>query len=338
MEDLMKSLARAKPPTPEVDPARAERDLARITALPRDRPAKRQFVLRFAPPLVVAGVIALVVVLLPRPVDPARPAEPPRWWHVLTQHWSLMRVGEPTNPYLVEFESKTDRWLNADTEVAVVQKDGEVSPYSSEDEERWTAAGKPATAPQIGGSRSVRIGPMKPAVQKAAVSGFQMSLHSPVRLDSFSSLPTDPVELRKVLESLVGTEDAYRTATLAMDLMTANVSDAQRRAVFELLKTLDGVRFLTDVPVGADRRGVAVAIAAPPTFQFSDVETRLVVNPETGLPVERRDVLTTAQLGLPAGMPIAEEKYLLLDSTSIDPILPRDVPVNGGVESPIIER
>ena len=338
MEDLLKDLAQAKPPTPEVDHERMERDLARIVTLPRERPARSRLVLRFAPLLVVAGVIALVVVLLPRPVEPAEPAAPPQWWHVLTQQSSLMYVGEPENQYLVQFRSMTDRWLTADTEVAVVQKDGEVSPYSRDDEARWETAGKPATAPQVGGNRTVRIGPMKPAVQKAAVSGFQMSLHSPARLDSFSSLPTDPAELRKVLESLVGGKDAYRTAALAMDLMAANVSNDQRRAVFDLLKTLDGVRRLGEVPVGLDRTGVGVAIAAPPTFQFADVETQLVVNPETGLQVLRRDVITTAQRGLPAGVPISEQEYLLLDRTAIDPILPQDVPVNGEVESPIIER
>ncbi|HEX7308109.1 hypothetical protein [Lentzea sp.] len=337
MEDLLKDLAQAKPPTPEVDRDRMESDLARITALPRERPARGQFVRRFAPLLAAAAVIALVVVLLPRSVEPVRPAAPPRWWHVLTEERSLMLVGDPAAPYLVEFLSKTDRWLSRDTEVAVLQKDGTVAPYSRESEETWEAAGRPDTAPQVGGSHSVRIGPMKPALRKASVSGYQMSLHSDVRLDSVSSLPTDQAELRRTLESLVG-EDPYRVATLAMDLMSANVSDDQRRAVFELLKTVEGVRYLGEVPVTEDRTGVAVAIKAPPTFQFSDVETRLLVNPETGLPIRRIDLLTTSYRDLPAGLPISVEDYLLLDSTTIDPIVPQDIPVNGEVESPIIER
>ncbi|WP_434452007.1 hypothetical protein [Lentzea sp. E54] len=337
MEDLLKNLAQAKPRTPEVDSERMERDLVRITSMPRPARSRPQFYRRFAPLLVAAGVIALVVVLLPRPTPPVQPAAPPQWWHVLTHQRSLMLVGDPANPYLVSFDSKTDRWVTSGTEVAVVQKDGNVDPYSHLDEAKWETAGRPATAPQVGGSRSVRIGPMKPAVQKTAVSGFQMSMHSPVRLDSFDSLPADPVELRKTLETLVG-KDAYRVATLAMGLMAANVSDAQRQAVFELLKTLDGVRFLGEVPVREDDWGVGVAIAAPTAFQFSDVETQLVINPETGLPVVKRDVITTPQYGLPAGMFISEERYLLLDRTSIDPIVPQDVPVNAGVESPIIER
>ena len=86
------------------------------------------------------------------------------------------------------------------------------------------------------------------------------------------------------------------------------------------------------------RSGIGVAIPALPTFQFTDVETQLVINPETGLPMVKRDVITTPQYNLSVPMPIYEEEYLLLDKTTIDPIVPQDVPVNGEVESPIIER
>ena len=63
-----------------------------------------------------------------------------------------------------------------------------------------------------------------------------------------------------------------------------------------------------------------------------------MVNPETGLPMVRRNVLTTPQHGLPVNTPIFEETYLLLERTTIDPILPHGVAVNGAAESPIIER
>ncbi|MET8761979.1 hypothetical protein [Lentzea sp. NPDC004782] len=337
MEDLMKDLAKAKPPVPEVDRDRMERDLARITALPRARSARTRLARRFAPVLVVAAVIALVVVLLPRPTEPVQPAAPRPWWHVLTQQWSLMVVGDPADPYVVRFDSKTDQWLTSGRQVTVVQKDGEVSPLTSEDATKWESAGKPATVPQVGGSHLVRMGPMKPSVQKTNVAGFQMSLHSKARFDSFDSLPADPVELRKSLETISG-KDTYKTATLAMGMMVANVRNDQRRAAFELLKSLDGARYLGEVPLPDGRSGIGVAIPAPPTFQFSGVETQLVVNPETGLPMVRRDMISTAQHGVPPGFPISEEQYLLLDSTTIDPIVPQDVPVNGPVESPVVER
>jgi hypothetical protein len=337
MEDLMKDLAKVRPPVPEVDRDRMERDLARITALPRARSARTRLVRRFAPVLVVAGVIALVIVLLPRPTDPVQPAAPQPWWHVLTHQWSLMVVGDPADPYVVRFDSKTDQWLTAGRQVTVVQKDGDVMPLSSEDDTKWEAAGKPATVPQVGGSHSVRMGPMKPSVQKTNIAGFQMSLHSKVRFDSFDSLPADPVELRKSLETISG-KDTYKTASLAMGMMVANVRDDQRRAAFELLKSLDGARALGEVSLRDGRSGIGVAIPAPATFQFSGVETQLVVNPETGLPMVRRDMISTTQHGVPPGFPISEEEYLLLDSTTIDPIVPLDVPVNGPVESPIVER
>ncbi|MGW6930102.1 hypothetical protein ACWGE0_08505 [Lentzea sp. NPDC054927] len=338
MEDLMKELAQAAPPAPEVERDRMERDLVRITALPRERIARKQFLKRFAPLVAVAAVIALAVIVLPRPTPTVQPGAPAQWWHVLTEQWSLMVVGDAASPRLVRFGSKTDQWLSANSQVSVVQKDGTVEPFLLEARNWWEEAGKPATVPQVGGSHAVRMGPMKPAVQKTSVAGFQMSLHSYVRLDSFDSLPTDPAELKKTLEALTAEKTPYRIASLAMGLMTSNVRDDQRRAAFELLKTLDGVRFLDRVNVQEDRYGIGVAIAAPPTFQFSNVETQLVINPETGLPIMKRDVVTTPQYGLPAMMPISEEKYLLLDRTTIDPIVPQDVPVNGEVESPIIAR
>ncbi|MET9632228.1 hypothetical protein ABZX92_32680 [Lentzea sp. NPDC006480] len=335
MEDLLKDLARLKPPVPAVDPERMERDLARITATRRTR--SRSFK-RFAPLAVAAVVIGLVVVLLPKPTPPVQPGGPARWWHALTRQWSMMIVGDPANPYAVFIDSKTDRWLSANQQVTVVQKDGDVRPFSLQrDADPWEAAGRPATVPQVGGTHLVRIGPMKPAVQKTDVAGFQMSLHSAARLDSLDSLPADARELKKTLEPIVG-KDPYRIGSLAMELMASNVRHDQRQAVFELLKTLDGARFLGEVRLSEDRAGIGVAIPAPPTFQFAGVETQLVINPETGMPVVRRDMITTAQHGLPANSPISVEEYLLLEQVSIDPIVPQDVPVNAEVESPIIER
>ncbi|MFJ8960219.1 hypothetical protein ACIRG5_12620 [Lentzea sp. NPDC102401] len=338
MEDILKDLAQAKPPTPEVDSERMERDLARIVTLPRERPARKLLVRRFAPLAVIGAVIVLAVVLLPAPPEPAQPASPPKWWHALTRQWSMMIVGDPAKPYVTFFDSKTERWLAANQQITVTQKDGDVRPFSLVPYgNEWEEAGKPETVPQVGGSHLVRIGPMKPAVQKTNVSGLQMSLHSQERFDSLDSLPAEPQELRNALETVVG-KDTYRVASLAMDLMSSNVRDDQRRAAFELIKTLDGARFLGEVTAHNDRKGVAVAIAAPSTFQFSHVETQLVMNPETGLPIMKRDVITTSQYGLPAQIAITEEEYLLLEEVGFDPILPQDVPVNGEVESPIIER
>lgn len=338
MEDILKDLAQAKPPTPEVDSGRMERDLARIMTLPQEKPARKLLVRRFAPLAVIGAVIVLAVVLLPAPPEPVQPASAPKWWHALTRQWSVMIVGDPAKPYATFFDSKTERWLAANQQITVIQKDGDVRPFSLQrDGNEWEEAGKPETVPQVGGNHLVRIGPMKPAVQKTSVSGFQMSLHSQARLDSLASLPADPQELRKALETVAG-KDAHRVGSLAMELMSANVRDDQRRAAFELIKTLDGARFLGEVTVLNERKGVAVAIAAPSTFQFTNVETQLVMNPETGLPIIKRDVITTPQHGLPAQMAISEEEYLLLEEVAFEPILPLDVRVNGEVESPIIER
>jgi len=332
MEDLLKDLAQAKPPAPEVDPERMERDLARITAMPR--PAKtRTSLRRFSPVLVAAAVIALAVVLLPRPAPPVQPAAPPQRWHVLTQKWELMIVGEPANPYTVVLSATDERWAGPDSQVDVTQKNGEVAPFTRDDEARWETAGKPTKAPQLGGHGSVRIGPMQPAVRK--IDGPEPN--------PFAGLPADPVELKKTLQTISGDKGSpdslnYQTAMLAMQMMTANISDDRRRAAFEALKTVDGVRLLDRMTLRDGRSGTGVAIPAPPTFQFTGFETQLVVNQETGLPMARRNVLTSPQHGLPVTTPIFEEEYLLLERTTIDPILPHGVVVNAAPESPIIER
>ncbi|MFD9702752.1 hypothetical protein [Lentzea sp. NPDC059081] len=333
----MKDLAQARPPVPEVDQDRMERDLARIITLPKERPARRQFVRRFAPLLVIAAVVVLAVVLLPAPPQPVQPGAAPRWWHMLSQLNSTMIVGDPAKPYMAYFSSVTEQWVTADSRITVGQKEGDVSASAiTRDRDWWVNTDRPETAPLVGGSRSVRFGPMKPYMQKTTVSGFQMSAHSQVRIDSLDALPTDPAELKKELETIVG-KDSYRVATLAMELMTSNIRDDQRRAAFEMLKTLDGMRSLGQTQWrGQD--GVGVAIDAPSTFQFTDVETRFVVNPDTGLPIVKFDLTTKPQYGLPADMVVSSEEYLLLDQVDFEPILPKDIPMNGAVESPIIEK
>ncbi|SMD09342.1 hypothetical protein [Lentzea albidocapillata] len=336
MEDLMKDLAQARPPVPEVDRDRMERDLARIVTLPRERPVRRQFVRRFAPLLVIGVVIVLAVVLLPSPPQPVQPASTPQWWRVLRQQSSLMVVGEPTKPYIVRFDSRTDQWQAGKREIAVVQKDGKVEPFSRGDNTAWEAAGRPEVVPQLGGSRSVRIGPMAPAVQESYVSGLSLTSAYWERLESFDDLPADPAGMRAKLQP--EEKGAYELADLVMAVMIADVRDDQRRGAFELLRSLDGVRYLDRVPLPDKGMGVGVAIPALPQFQFGDVETQFVINPATGKPILKRNVITKSQHGLPSMTSIAEERYLLLEGTNAEPILPLGVPVNGEVESPIIER
>lgn len=336
MEDILKDLAQAKPPTPEVDPDRMERDLARIVALPRERQVRKRIVRRFAPLAVVAAVIALAVVMLPEPSQPVQPAGSSQWWRVLRQQSSLMVVGEPSRPFVVRFDSKTDQWQAGNREIAVVQKDGKVEPFSRGDNTAWEAAGRPEVVPQLGGSRSVRIGPMAPAVQESYVSGLSLTSAYWERLESFDDLPADPAGMKEKLQP--EEKGAYDLADLVMAVMIADVRDDQRRGAFELLRSLDGARYLDRVSLPNGGVGVGVAFPALRQFQFSDVETQFVINPATGKPVLKRNVITTSQHGLPAKTSIAEEQYLLLEGTNAEPILPLGVAVNGGVESPIIER
>ncbi|SDH54867.1 hypothetical protein SAMN05216553_12735 [Lentzea fradiae] len=344
MEDLMKALARAKPPVPEADRERMERDLAQILALPRERAPRWRGLRKLAPLLVMGAVIVLVVVLLPSPPEPARPepAQPvqpakPRWWHLMSANWSLMVVGDPARPYAALFTSTNERWVSADTQITVVQQAHAGPSVLGDGYDGWTAAGKPATAPQVGGSRSVRFGPVQPMLQKTAVSGFQMSAHADVRFESLDSLPADPVKLKSALGKFVR-NDTYRIAMLAMEMMVSNIRPDQRSAAFEMIASLDGARRLGEVEFEQDRWGVGVAIPAPPSFQFTGLEVQLLINKSTGLPVYKREVVTTPQYGFSPGDPISVEQYMLLEEVRFEPILPKDVPVNGPMDSPIIER
>ncbi|MFD4671919.1 hypothetical protein ACFWNN_19450 [Lentzea sp. NPDC058450] len=336
MEDLMKSLAEARPPTPEVNRDRMERDLARIVALPREKPTRKAIVRRFAPLAVVAAVIAVAVVVLPEPSQPVQPAAPGQWWRMLRQQSSLMVVGESSKSYVVRFDSKTDRWQAGNREIEVVQKDGEVEPYSRDDDAAWEGAGRPEVVPQLGGSRWVRLGSMVPGVKESYVSGLSLTSMYWDRLESFEDLPADPAGILEKLKP--EGKSTYQLAELVMAVLVADLRDDQRRAAFELLKSLDGVRYLDRVQLRNERVGVGVAIPAPPQFQFTGVETQFVINPDTGMPILRRNIITTPQHGLPVNTAISEDEYLLLERTNIEPILPLGVAVNGEVESPIIER
>lgn len=345
MGDLLKDLARTRPSTPDVDPERMERDLARIVALPRRREwtGAPAFQRRVGPALVAAVVVALAIISVPSDRE-AQLATGPEKWHVLTRLSSLIVVGDAANPYVVQLSSETDKWLAAEGQLTISQLRGTVSPHVQEDVTKWAAAGHPERARQLGGNHDVRIGPLRPAVSKTNYPDFAMSNYSRFRFDALAALPANPVELKKTLEARVAQDNTgqdnptYRVAVLAMGVMAANVRPDQRRAAFELLKGLGSVRQLDNVKLVTGRKNLAVALPAPPRFQFADLETQLVVNEESLLPIVMRDVITMPQYGLPTGTSVWEEEFLVLETTTADPLLPEGVIVNGEVDSPIIEK
>ena len=108
--------------------------------------------------------------------------------------------------------------------------------------------------------------------------------------------------------------------------------------------TVDGVAADIDVGGSAEltlpdgRKGLGLAVRAPQKFQFTYLETQVVVDPQTFLPLVVRDVLTWPAYELPAGTTIAEEEFKIIEATDDEPRLPSGVTVNGEVESSIIER
>lgn len=335
MGDLLRDLARTKPPTPDVDPERMERDLAQILTLPRPQPpsvwrGQAAFRRRLAPIAVAFGVAALLMIALLPSDRSDRVAGPAEWWHVRTAQTQLIAVGDDADPYVLELRTDTDHWLTPQRQVVLYQQNGHVGWRSEADLTRWLAAGSPPQVPMVGATnRQVRIGPVRTAVSEARDGNFVPSLYLQVPFNERDTLPADPDELLDVLKSLAPGEPGgltYRVARLAMGMMAAPLRLEQRQAALALLRKLDGVR----------NNGVGLALAAPPAGQFTNLETQLVVDLSTAQAVNIRNVIKSAQHGLPAGAAVETQDFLDVGVVADSPQLPADVPVNGDVDSPFI--
>lgn len=345
MRDLLKELARTRPSTPDVDPARMERDLARIVSMPRfsrewtGAPSFR----RLVPVLVAVLVAALAVVLVPSDRS-EQLATSPAGWHVMTRQTTLMAVGDPANPYVVRIQSDTDRWLSVERQTTVRQGGGGVVPFSAGDITKWEAAGRPGKARQVGGNHDVRIGPVAAAVSKTNDTGFAVTTVDRLSFDALRTLPTSQIPLQDALRTYISgfdrlpqDEARYRLALLAMDVLAMNTSPEQQLAAYQVLTGLF-VRNAEKVPLPNGREGLAGVVPTPPRFQFSNVETQLIIDPKTYSPLMIRDVITTPQHGLAAGTAISSVEFLAMGPTTGEPHVPAGVVVNGEADSPIVER
>ncbi|PWK90651.1 hypothetical protein C8D88_101669 [Lentzea atacamensis] len=324
MGDLLKDLARTRPSTPDVDPERMERDLARITSLPspRDWAWAPSFTRRFGPVLVAfAAAVLLVLAILPS--DRTRQfADPQPWWHVLTRNTSLLLVGDPANPYVMRMVSDTDEWFAPGRHVKVSQLSGLVAPKSANDDARWVTAGAPMVVPIVGMNHNLRVGQMRPGAWKDDISTF-----GTIPYEEIGNLFTD------VSASGSGVRPPREPGQM-MRLAIAPLRDDQRQALLALLRT--SARDLGRVTLPDGRVGVGVALA-PVESQFGTVEEQLVVDERTAQPIVHQQVLTTSRHGLPAGTPIWSEEYLhlgLADGATGPP----DVNAIGEPVPPIVKR
>jgi hypothetical protein len=300
-----------------------ERDLARITSLPREWTGAPSFARRFGPVLVAfAAVVLLVLVILPSD-HRTQVAEPQRWWHVLTRNTSLLPVGDPADPYVMQLVSDTDEWFAPDRHVKVSQLNGTVAPKSAKDDTRWALAGAPTVVPIVGMNHNLRVGPMQPGAWKDDISAF-----GNISYEDISKLFTD-------VNAVGSRVRPPKEPDQLMRLALAPVRDDQRHALLALLRT--AAKDIGEVPLPDGRTGVGVALAPVESPQFGAVEEQLVVDVRTALPIMRRQVLTTARYGLPAGTPVWAEEYLHLGLTD-DASGPPDVNAIGEAVSPVIKR
>jgi hypothetical protein len=323
MGDLLNDLARTRPPTPEVDHDRMERDLARITALPR--PGRRawasSFGRRFGPVLVaVAAVVLLVLAVLPS--DRAEPiANLGTWWHVQTRYTTLWQVGDPANPYLMRHAYDSDEWVAPGRQVTVTQLNGLISPRSAEDATKYEAAGKPNPVPVVGMKWSLRVGPLRPA----ASSEPYMPILENVPFEAIAGLPTDVEELRKIVNH----------PSHGFSLASSPLRTDQRHALFALLKTM--TRDLGKVTLPDGRTGLGVAIAPVESFWTGNYEEQLIVDEQTAEPIVIRHVLVAPWSNLPAGTVVTSTEFVHLGMTR-GAEGPPDVERIGKGEDPIVKR
>ncbi|UIX32446.1 CU044_5270 family protein [Streptomyces sp. GQFP] len=139
--------------------------------------------------------------------------------------------------------------------------------------------------------------------------GAQMSVQvagMEVKWDDLADLPTEPGALRTFLESgNPATPKDEAVFNGIVQLLVDRVSPEVRSALYEVLAELPYVRLVGPVKDGAGRAGVAIE------YDSEDRRTRIVIDPRTAIPLERKNFI----LGGPAdGTAYLTITYLVLES------------------------
>jgi hypothetical protein len=123
-----------------------------------------------------------------------------------------------------------------------------------------------------------------------------------------SGLPTDPGELRDVIEAreiVGGPSGDAETFTIIGDLLRETyASPALRAALYEVAAGLSGVELIGNTADASGRRGIAVA------FTDGDYRNELVFDPRTAELLAESTVATGEASGAPAGSVVSSTVYL----------------------------
>ena len=175
----------------------------------------------------------------------------------LTEAHEVLGEGE----FRVEVALDVDRWLSADGSGERRSVVRGVSFPSPEDERAWSEVGPPAM-PVVGDVRRIVFGPGEGPLVNA------------------DDIPTDPDELVTWLrESSIdpdGPSDARAFALVGDLLAQGNLPAMTRAALLEAAAELEGVQLLGPDEDSLGRAGESFAVRS------SNVETRLLFDPETG--------------------------------------------------------
>ncbi|MFI7124379.1 CU044_5270 family protein [Nonomuraea sp. NPDC050153] len=324
----VRELLPAPPLTSGVEQAGRERLAAAIT---QERVRKGRRSARWTGlGLGLAGAAAAAVLLLPTAVPTTGPTTPPAghgvltapdgkrfllaaaasvasvpdtgaWWGSTLVHGREFR--EPGQRYVLRQRESEETWIPADPEGLTWSRRTYLGagPATPEDEAAWRAAGAPETwtygkkAPGLptedAPSGIVRAAPGKPETFSTEDWDFRIVLAGKP-LTKMNEVPDTPEGLRALLGAADDQATVDNTARL---LFFAPVTSRTRAAAYRLLASLPGVSAAGAVTDALGRPGQAVEYRSaeyPTTPYAGETRTRLVIDPDSGMPlsIETRSV------------------------------------------------
>jgi hypothetical protein len=282
---------------------------------------------------VAAGREALLTAA--RTVAREAPAAIGRYWVNDAVVGNFIRVGRPGDRYEILEKTSIPDWTASAAKarsLQFMQKLG-VQLASAADRAPWRRAGSPTTwnvdpeitvaDPQGGdmgfdGDLTARAGKLIDFGLETSSNNRNFAFGSAMlSIRQLQALPADPARLKKlILRGAGNLGEGGADSYLFQDtpsLLTLTVTPAVRAALYRMLAGLPGVRRLGQVRDVAGQRGIAVALTdrfSPCGYHGADggdtegwnfrscvVQQRLVINPNTGLPLAQE----LRYVGLPKG-------------------------------------
>ena len=227
------------------------------------------------------------------------------YWVTKTELHHVYDVGG----YQILGRVELERWhpLRPGGEFTTVARSLGAAPRTAADKAAWRAAGSPKKwdLPRPAGTTRTRTIPAGPGPRDVTVNpdgAFNVG-GTPLTYAQIRALPTDPAQLRAhllALDEAAGGHDGPRTRakldrvrvevlfTQSWQLLTQlPVSPPTRAAIYRMLADVPGLTAQGSVEDAKGRAGVAIGF----TFwvEHRTVDSRLIIDPESGAPLAREE-------------------------------------------------